>query len=487
MSNLSPQQASPGSSGSGGQRVLSLAYSVAAGALLSYALLLCTLSWLLQSGSISIEHGSLWLATGGAAAGGLYLASLLPTRRRHAMLSFRWIMGVAIAARLVVSMAPPMLESDYQRYLWDGAVTANGINPYRYAPSEMMLDELEGVHAQKLDTLSERAGGVLERVNHPTLTTIYPPVAQGAFALAYFVEPLKPLGLRVVFGLADLATLLLLARLLVACGLPASQLVWYAWNPLLLREVYSSLHMDMLLLPLIVLAMLGAVRAKGGLAVKWLVIASAVKVWPIALAPLFMRPLWGNRRRFIMTLAMSAALGVVLWLPVLLVPMNANSGFVAYGKGWQNNDGYFRAGIWLTERAFMVLGIEPWHSHAFMRVLTVMLLGVVLLWQLRSKPKDAGERIGRGLVVVGAIFVLSPTQFPWYWLWCLPMLTIIPNAAMLLYVALLPMYYAQDQIVYPMSHWIQHAPVWGLLLIAAARGFARRSRTDLRAMEVDHA
>lgn len=104
---------------------------------------------------------------------------------------------------------------------------------------------------------------MLSSINHPALTTIYPPAAQGVFAAAYAIAPFSLVGPRIVFCLADAATLILLSRLLKALSLPASQVIWFAWNPLLLREVYSSLHMDILLLPLIVASLLAAVRSKG--------------------------------------------------------------------------------------------------------------------------------------------------------------------------------------------------------------------------------
>ena len=40
-----------------------------------------------------------------------------------------------------------------------------------------------------LDELLHEAGVILERINYPGLTTVYPPVAQAAFALAYWLKP----------------------------------------------------------------------------------------------------------------------------------------------------------------------------------------------------------------------------------------------------------------------------------------------------------
>lgn len=212
-----------------------------------------------------------------------------------------------------------------------------------------------------------------------------------------------------------------------------------------------------------------------------------MKVWPIVLVPLVVRPMLGQWRRFVLTLAACAILGATLWIPVLLVSHGESSGFLAYGKGWQNNDGYFRAGIWLTERVLNMLSIEAWHSHAIMQLTSAALLGGVVLWQLRSKPTGAMELIARCLFIVGTIFMLSPTQFPWYWRWSLPLLTLRPSLPLLLYVALLPIYYLQDQLAYPLGHWLQHASVWSLLFVAGVRVVIRHVRGTTRALEVSRA
>lgn len=450
---------------------------VAGGSLIAYATLLCALSYRLHSAALTRESALVWLACGGVIAGVLYLLGMY--RSYGLRISPVWIVCVAVTARLAVCAAPPMLETDYHRYLWDGAVTASGLNPYRHAPADVIARAIHGPDRDHLADLASRAeaGPVLNDINHPHLTTIYPPAAQGAFAVAFAIAPFNPLGLRVVFALADAATLVLLSRLVKALSLSPFQLAWYAWNPLVLREVYSSLHMDVLLLPLIAASLLSAVRARGTAASVWLVVASAVKVWPVALLSVMLRPLLGRWRRLALALSVVGTLGAALWLPVLVVSHDQTSGFLAYGQGWQNNDGFFRASIWLTERALDSLRIEPWHSHSIMRVVAATLVAAVILWQSRVPSQDGTDLVERCLWIVGTIFVLSPTQFPWYWMWCLPFLTLRPFLPLLLYVALLPLYYVQDQMVYPFSHWLQHAPVWLLLSLAGARCLTSHCRS----------
>jgi len=448
----------------------------------AYAVLLAWLAHRHDLGLISRDQALFGLAGGSVLAGAIYLTGLFRTRLQLRRVSLVWIGFVAIAARLVLFTAPPMLETDYQRYLWDGAVGAHGINPYRYAPGDVASDAIVGNDAGMLHSLAVDGKGVLAKINHPGLSTIYPPVAQMCFALAYLIDPFGVTGWRLVLLLADVITAFLLIHLLKVMGLPVAQVIWYTWNPLLLRETYSSLHMDMLVLPILVAALLAAVRGRGTIGAALCIIGSAVKVWPIVLLPLFLRSLVRQWKSLVATPTLCGVLVVALWLPVFVVAQGPSSGFVAYGEGWQNNDGFFRAGIWLTERILGLIHVELWHSHSIMRVLSATLLLAVIASQAVRQTR-ALDLPRQCLFIVGAAFLLSPTQFPWYWLWCLPLLTLGPSLPLLLYTALLPLYYVQS--LTPLVYGIEHLPVWGLLGWNLARGLRRGRQqpgTNLRAV-----
>ena len=80
----------------------------------------------------------------------------------------RWIIGFAILFRLTLLPHDPVATDDIYRYVWDGKVAAEGINPFRYAPSDPHLESLHG-------------GDLPAKINFPKMRTIYPPLAQGLF------------------------------------------------------------------------------------------------------------------------------------------------------------------------------------------------------------------------------------------------------------------------------------------------------------------
>ncbi len=467
---------------------------VCAGGLLGYAMLLSGTAFAVDSARLDRTTAVTWLTGGSILAGGMYLAGMFAMTRRSIVpgLPLSLIIVVALAARLIVIVGPALDESgsqDYHRYLWDGALVANGINPYRYTPAQVLAGQAVGSPAaeHRVELLADRGDGTLRAINHPHLTTIYPPLAQLGFALGYWIEPFGTTGWRIVLLVAEAITVAILLRLLKTLALPAVHIAWFLWNPLLLRETYASLHMDMLVLPLLAGALLAGVRHRHTLGALLCVAGSAVKVWPIVLAPLLMRPLISRPSRWrnaVFALALCAGLFGLLWAPMLLLMRGENSGFVAYTGTWQNNDGFFRAGVWFTEHVLSIMDQEPWASQRIMRWVTASLICVIVLWQCRSLAKDGRDLARRCLFIVSAIFLLSPTQFPWYWLWCLPLLTVRPYPPLLIYTALLPLYHIQNQTSAVL--WMQHVPVWGMLAFDGARLVLRRAARS-PSLEVAHA
>ncbi len=433
--------------------------------LVAYAIVLLALSSRLARDPSGVESARAWLTATSMLAGAIYLAAMYWARATFGRHFLAWTIGSALLARGLVCVAPPLLETDFYRYLWDGAVTAQGISPYRYTPESVSEDSVHTEDEDALRALARNSGKVLPSINHPGLTTIYPPLAQGAFAAAHAIDPFGLAGWRLVLFAFDGLTVFLLARWLQALSLPVHRIAWYLSNPLLLREVYSALHMDVLVLPFLVGATLLATRRRHGWAALLCVLGSAVKVWPALLIPLFLRPLWRRWKTLTLACIGLASVAAFVWMPVWSAAGGETNGFLAYGETWQNNDGFFRAGIWITERFLGLLSVAPWHSHSVMRVLAASILFAILLWQVRTSRNDGPENLRSFLVVVGSAFLLSPTQFPWYWIWCLPLLSVRPSLPLMLYVALLPLFHLQDwgTAVY----WIEHLPVWGLLVVIA--------------------
>ncbi len=381
-----------------------------------------------------------------------------------------WILGIGLIARLLMFLTPPILEDDHYRYLWDGAVLASGFNPYQFAP-EAFIEPSDAVIPLKLKGLAKEAEAILPHVNHPDLRTIYPPLVQGAFALAHKLSPWRLWAWRVVLLVIDVATLMLLFYVLHTFNFPMKGLVVYWWNPLLIKEVYNSGHMDILLFPFLLAAFLFTSRQRYMLASGVLGIASGIKIWPALLLPIVLRPLWCQTQRMFLGLFVFTAIFGILFFPMVYSGFGEFSGLSAYASYWQMNDALYMALFWGI-RQVATISNDPIFIHLLARSAVVCFLVVVIFFTIRKAHVDDTELAGRFLLPTAVLFFLSPTQFPWYFLWLLPFLALRINLSLLLLTALLPIYYMrcyfearQETDVF--DHWVvwlQYVPVWLLLI-----------------------
>jgi len=391
-------------------------------------------------------------------AGAVYLFTLWRARpwNAGAMNRLAWlgVIGVGLAMRLILFSATPILEDDFYRYLWDGAVVAEGLDPYAVSPR----DALGGLAPEPLRSLLDQAPAaetVLARVNHPHLRTIYPPTAQLAFAAAHLIAPWDVLGLRVVWLACDLLTLGLIVHLLKRLALPLGGLVIYWWNPLLVQQVYASLHMDVLLAPLLLTSLAMLLRARRASASLALAFATAAKLWPALLMILPLRQDWPRPRRLVAASLAFALPAAALLTPVAISGLGQNSGFITYGRIWQMNDSIF---LGLYESARL---ITENHAQTLARAATGAMLALWCAWLCRRPASSGRQLVERALWIVTALFLLSPTQFPWYWIWIAPLLAVSPSPGQLVLTATLPLYYLRFRFeAMGLVGWFDYGVVW---------------------------
>jgi alpha-1,6-mannosyltransferase len=383
------------------------------------------------------------------------------------------IVVAGVAARLVLFASEPMLEDDYQRYLWDGAVTAHAANPYSVSPLAA-----RGLRPETdLGRLALEAGPVVARINHPDLKTVYPPVAQAAFALAHLIRPWSLTAWRTLLLVCDLATLALILALLRETGRSPLWSALYWWNPLVLKELFNSAHMDAAVLPFALLALLLAVRGRHIVAGASLALAVGAKIWPVLLLPLLLRPLAAKPRTLAVTLLVFGALVALLAMPVLLGGLDGNSGFAAYAARWQTSSAHFPALQSLYATLLVWLGLADASAGLMARMTIALTLGGLSCALGWKRMAGADDLIGRASLVVAALVLLSPAQFPWYAVWFAPFLAFRPWAGFLVLTATAPLYYmsfyltaaGEPELFQRTVVWLIWLPVWAALAIEAIR------------------
>ncbi len=208
-----------------------------------------------------------------AAAYVVHMVALVALLRRPSVRHMVLIIlfGAAVF-RLLLLPSYPIQEVDIYRYLWDGAVTARGINPYRLAPGLIRnapprlvsdLDFVACIALKKEPSLNE----ALSRIHYPMLTSPYPPVSQAVFALADRLVPSRAtlyrrmVTLKLVITAFDFGTLCLVIRLLRYVNWHPAWAILYGWSPLVLKEFANTGHLDAIAVFFATLAVANVVKA----------------------------------------------------------------------------------------------------------------------------------------------------------------------------------------------------------------------------------
>jgi alpha-1,6-mannosyltransferase len=404
-----------------------------------------------------------------------------PLTPQAANLALTAIILGGLIARLILCASEPVLEDDYQRYLWDGAVTASGHNPYRFAPSTI----IEAGASGPLGFLSQRASTILERVGHAELTTIYPPGAQAIFALAHIISPFSLGTWRAVIIAFECATLALLLLMLKDARRSPLWVAVYWWNPVVIKELVNAAHMDGLVLPFVLAALHFAAR-RVNLATAALGIAVSIKLWPLVLAPFIWRPIWGHWRQLAAAAALLFGFVVIALGPQLATGLNSEAGVVAYAGTWSRNSALFPALEAAMSALLALMNIGRAFSPLVTRGVVVgAIIAITLALAIRPICSQ-NDLLHRSTLVIGAAVLLAPAQYPWYTVWLAPLLVFHPLAGFMLLPAVLPLYelffyFAAREATHTFTSivvWLIWVPVWVTLIAIDARPWFQQRAGD---------
>ena len=324
---------------------------------------------------------------------------LIFRRQANSAKSLSVIVGWAIVFRIILLFSLPIQEVDLYRYIWDGVVTAQGISPFKFSPEEIEDQLAAGERGttntsfryrtkvseqQQVTALATLAGGedlaqVFEQVHFKQYTTPYPPTNQPVFAIAALIG--QAIGnfwgylyaMKGILILFDIATGLVLIKLLARLSLPQTWSVAWFWCPLVMKEIANSAHLDSIAVFLTTFAIWMLVRAlwptasdrKAGIpyvsgAFAVLALAVGAKIYPIVLFPLFAVATVRRFgvRAFVPVVLFPVLVGVLLW-PILCHLESVQSlkqqltgvenrivsapppGIEAFARHWEMNDFLF--------------------------------------------------------------------------------------------------------------------------------------------------
>ena len=352
----------------------------------------------------------------------------------------------AVAFRLCGLAGGPFFEDDFHRYLWDGYRFATAGTPYGAAPEAFFLDTSVPPAFQQL----------LDGINNPDLPTIYGPVTQVFFLLGYWLQPGSVTALQLILILVDLLMIWILLRLT-----PASNVMLYAWCPLVIKEIAFTAHPDGAGACLIMAAVLLVRNRRAGSAAICLGMAAGAKIFALVLAPLV---LLRTRPRHWLLFGVTLA---AVYAPFLLMGGTNLTSLQVFAREWEFNSA-----------AFGLLGTLVPRFEA--RLILGLAFAVFWLRYAGKFARSGRHAIPRGDWLFGALLAVSPVINPWYLLWLLPFAAIFPSAwAWTASTAVLLSYVTGIHLgdytlqAYQQPAWIRFLE-FGLILAALAYDLIRR-------------
>lgn len=390
--------------------------------------------------------------------GGIYLS--IRDRKRLA----GWLFALALGCRAALLFTQPTLENDFWRYLWDGRVLANGINPYQYKPLDPALDHLDVPYRKD--------------IGWKEYGTIYPPVSIAVFALSHLMYPDSLIVLKVLLTLFDVLTGAIIFYWLLLLGRSPNLSLLYFLNPLVLKEIANSAHLDSIAVFFTTLStfllwkgLREAKRATVTFAWTALALAACSKLFAFSLLPLFL-VLDNRRTRNLIIFALTSGLIAAPFLGAGIHMLNGGEAFARY---WIFNASLYRifesvAFITLTGPTVATLNLPEaaveWllHDDRLAKILSGAAFISFLIWR-SLKIKDHRQIPSESLFAIGALLLLSPVTNGWYLLWLLPFAFLTLSVPWIAFSYLIAAAYAWwwSQEFAPYFRWAEYLIFFGLL------------------------
>jgi hypothetical protein len=340
-------------------------------------------------------------------------------------ITFSNLIGISILFRLIFLFATPNLSQDFYRFIWDGRMILEGLNPYLSLPESFIQQGVNPIaEASKLyHGMGEMNGSHY---------TNYPPLNQLCFLIAALFSSKSIFGsmvvLRLIIILADIGILYFGKKLLEKLQLPVKNIFWYVLNPFIIIEMTGNLHFEPVMLFFLIWGLYKLHEQKWILAAILIACSISVKLIPLLFLPLFYQ--WfttcNNKQSkevllqipsFVGMAKLFAFYAVVLATTILLfLPFYSSELITNYSNsvGLWFGDFEFNASFYYLFREIGYL-FRGWNEIAIIGkitpILTIIFLIIISFFR---KNKTGTQLITALLFGLCFYYFTATTVHPWY-------------------------------------------------------------------------
>ena len=331
---------------------------------------------------------------------------------------FWFLVGIGILFRLIFVAVLPNLSQDFYRFIWDGRLVFQGVNPYLFSPEDFLNGDSSSLGMTFFQEQELHKGmGTLNGSHFSN----YPPVNQLFFAIAALFAGKSILGsvivMRVIIILADVGILYFGRKLLVKLRQDPDKIFWYFLNPFIIIELTGNLHFEGVMLFFVFWSLYLLHQKKWLWSAVVLGVSVSVKLIPLLFLPLYYQ--WfvrqysfkkGFLKLFLFHLIILGT-AALTFLPFYSPQFVANFS-ETIALWFQNFE--FNASVYYVIR-WMGFKIVGWNIiETVGKILPLIIIGFLIILTFFRKNKNFQQLITVMLFGISFYYLLSTTIHPWY-------------------------------------------------------------------------
>ena len=311
-----------------------------------------------------------------------------------------WVTYLPILAALLPIFSFPGLSDDVYRFLWDGHLVLDGVDPFHTVPSKL-ISQLPVEPYAKL----------YARLNSPHYHSVYPPVSQLVFALAAAAENVAWNGvliMKLAYATIHLLALGMFYRSPLHQRYPIFYLT-YGLNPLVIVEGIGNLHAEVMMVACLIISWVMYQQNKTRWSAVFFALAIGTKLLPLMFLPIIWK--WGKAGKTWMTAVIMSLTLIFLPFFLLVFTQGFFESLDLYFRKFEFNAGLYCFLRWL---GFVISGYNLIQYLGPLLGLSALVGILQVSWRAPLWIAQ-GATFAELLLAIVIMYVFSVTTLhPWY-------------------------------------------------------------------------
>jgi hypothetical protein len=328
-------------------------------------------------------------------------------------ISIKKLFVLSVLFRVVFIASIPFLSQDFFRFIWDGQLVVNGMNPYANTV-DFYFDTNQTQIIENAKLLKDGMGD-LNAGNYSN----YPPLSQFIYAVCAFLSRGSIVGfiicLRLILIAFDVVFVVFARKLLKLLDKNEKLLFWYVLNPLCILEITGNLHLEGVMIALFVASVYVLVKYKIILSSVLLSLSVSAKLLSLVFFPFMLKHIYSNfkskPKQSLLIYAAGFTISLVLQFLIFFDPVRSTN-FLSSVSLWFTSF-EFNASVYYVFRwiGYQIVGWNIIKIYGLLFPIAFILIYGILLFRTKTTVQSLFAVF---LMVLTVYFLLSTTIHPWY-------------------------------------------------------------------------